>query len=76
MYISHVYHIIVKWCVGETKTFTNPKTGSKFTGTALREEEWSSHNAVVVKVEGKGHYMGESKFWLEEDDRIGTGFLF
>ena len=41
----------------------------------MREEEWSGHNAVVVKVEGKGYYMGENKFWLKEDDGFGTGFL-
>ena len=56
------------------KQYSNPKTGSVFTGVALRELEHGSHTAVIVEVGGKGQYTGESKFRLE-DDLIGRGFL-
>ena len=30
---------------------------------------------MTVKVKGKGHYLGRNKYWLEEDDELGKGFL-
>ena len=29
----------------------------------------------MVQVGGEAHYTGEAKFWLEEGDEIGRGFL-
>lgn len=44
-------------------------------GTVLREEQYGGHSAVVVQVSGRGHYLGEAKYWQEEEDKIGRGFL-
>ena len=60
---------------GETKQYHNAKTGAVFTGTALRKLQYGDHIAVTVEVGGKGYYSGECKFWLEEGDMIGRGFL-
>lgn len=46
-----------------------------FTGTPIREEEYGSYKAVVVEVEGTGYFTGECKFWLEDEDITGQGFL-
>ncbi|XP_011409784.2 PREDICTED: trans-L-3-hydroxyproline dehydratase-like [Amphimedon queenslandica] len=61
--------------LGEAKRISNPLTGSVFGGQATREEKFFGVNAVVTEVKGNGYYTGESKFWLEEGDKIGEGFL-
>lgn len=61
--------------VGEMKWYCNPMTGSVFTGTALRKVQCGGYDAVTVEVGGKGYYTGACKFWQEEEDSIGRGFL-
>ena len=64
------------YLIGETKSYTNPRTGSVFTGQPIREEEYGGYKSVVVDVGGKGYYTGEAKFWLEDEaDHTGRGFL-
>lgn len=67
-------------CVGgEKRLYENPRTNSLFSGRVLRKEVLSSgedqQQAVVVEVGGRGHYSGEAKFWVEQGDKIGHGFL-
>lgn len=50
-------------------------TGARFTGEVLRPVSCGAKEAVVVRVGGQACYMGEAKFWLEEGDEIGKGFL-
>lgn len=61
--------------LGQCRKYINAKTGSAFMGTVLREEQYGGHSAVVVQVSGRGHYLGEAKYWQEEEDKIGRGFL-
>ena len=60
--------------LGQTKSFSNPLTGSVFQGKAIREEDYFGIKAIVTEVKGNGYYTGESKFWLEAGDKIGEGF--
>jgi proline racemase len=53
----------------------NSKTKSSFTGKALREDNYKGKGCLIVEVGGHGYYTGESKYWLEEDDNIGKGFI-
>ena len=41
----------------------------------MREENTAGHSSVVVQVSGHGHYLGEAKYWQEDEDKIGRGFL-
>lgn len=50
-------------------------TGSLFNAEAVKELTCGPHQAVQVRVSGKSHYLGESIFSYEEDDKIGKGFL-
>ncbi len=50
-------------------------TGSRFTGEVLHATTCGAREAVVVRVGGQAHYMGEARYWLEEGDEIGKGFL-
>ncbi len=50
-------------------------TGARFTGEVRAATTCGPHPAVVVQVGGEAHYTGEAKFWLEEGDEIGRGFL-
>ena len=63
----------------EKRLYKNALTGATFSGRLVREEMVSSGKdqlrAVVVEVGGKGNYAGEAKFWVEEGDSIGHGFL-
>ena len=70
----HYYHVTSD-TVGQRKKFINVKTGCTFTGTVLREEECDGRTAVVVLVAGNGYYLGEAKYWQEDDDNIGRGLL-
>ena len=52
------------------------KVGSVFTGKPQRVVKYGDHeDAIVVEVGGKGHYVGEAKFWCEADDELSKGFL-
>ncbi|HXH04626.1 MAG TPA: proline racemase family protein [Candidatus Competibacteraceae bacterium] len=50
-------------------------TGARFSGMPVAETRCGELPAVTVRVAGQAHYCGESRFWLEEDDVIGRGFL-
>jgi proline racemase len=50
-------------------------TGSRFTGEVAAVTACGSKPAVTVRVGGRAHYSGEARFWLEEGDDIGRGFL-
>ncbi len=70
------YNIIMYNYIGLRKTFLNGKTGSEMTAMPVRVEPCGCYDdAIVVEVSGCGYYIGESSFWLEEDDALGKGFL-
>jgi len=50
-------------------------TGSRFTGEVVDTAACGQKPAVTVRVGGKSHYAGEARFWLEDGDEIGKGFL-
>jgi trans-L-3-hydroxyproline dehydratase len=50
-------------------------TGSRFTGQVVGTTKCGAKAAVTVRVSGKAHYMGEARYWLEDGDEIGKGFL-
>ena len=46
------------------------------TGKPLKVVHYGRYDdAVVVEVGGRGHYTGESSFWVEQGDKLGAGFL-
>jgi len=49
--------------------------GSRFTGEVVGAVTCGDGPAVTVRVGGRSHYTGEARFWLEEGDEIGKGFL-
>ncbi len=50
-------------------------TGAMFTGEVRAPARCGPHDAVIVRVGGRAHYAGTSRFILEPDDEIGRGFL-
>ena len=50
-------------------------TGSRFTGEVVGTGACGQRPAVTVRVGGKAHYTGEARYWLEDGDEIGKGFL-
>jgi len=50
-------------------------TGALFSGEVAETAVCGSRPAVRVRVGGRAHYVGEARFWLEEGDEIGRGFL-
>ena len=50
-------------------------TGSRFTGEVVAETRCGDRPAVTVRVGGLAHYTGEARYWLEEGDELGKGFL-
>ena len=50
-------------------------TGARFTGEVVRTTACGAKEAVVIRVAGQAHYMGEASYWLEAGDEIGKGFL-
>ena len=60
--------------IGQTRAFESI-TGAKFTGQAVRESTCGDFKAVIVEVAGEAHYTGECRFYLEDGDDIGQGFL-
>ncbi len=50
-------------------------TGARFTGEVIRQTACGPREAVVIRVGGQAHYTGEARYWLEEGDEIGKGFL-
>jgi len=49
--------------------------GTEFIGKAVSQTQCGNFEAVIVQVEGRAFYTGESKFILEEDDPLQEGFL-
>ncbi|MFD2204055.1 proline racemase family protein [Kiloniella antarctica] len=60
--------------MGQVRTFESI-TGSLFTAQVRNTLICGPHQAVQVMVSGKAHYLGESTFSHENDDKIGKGFL-
>ncbi len=60
--------------VGQRRVF-QAINGSTFTGAVVKETLCGQHKAVIVEVGGKGHYMGQTTFTLENDDPFPEGFL-
>ena len=50
-------------------------TGARFTGEVVNSASCGSMPAVRVRVGGQSYYTGEARYWLEEGDQIGKGFL-
>lgn len=50
-------------------------TGSIFTGEVVDEARCGDRPAVTVRVGGMANYIGEARYWLEEGDDLGRGFL-
>lgn len=59
---------------GEPRIFESI-TGSRFTGSVLRETRVGPHPAIVAEVAGEAHYSGSARFLLEADDPFPEGFL-
>ena len=60
--------------IGETRTFESI-VGSQFEGSVESITNAGHHKAVTVRVSGRAHFSGESRFIVEADDPIGGGFL-
>jgi len=50
-------------------------TGAEFTGEVVAAMQYGERQAVTVRVSGQAHYSGEARYWLDEGDTIGKGFL-
>jgi trans-L-3-hydroxyproline dehydratase len=50
-------------------------TGAVFEGSCVGTTHCGELPAVTVRVSGRAHYSGEARYWLEEGDEIGRGFL-
>lgn len=61
--------------MGQTLLFESAKTGDIFSGKAVEETKLGDFRAVKVEVGGKGWYTGSATFTLEEEDKLGKGFL-
>jgi proline racemase len=59
---------------GETRRFRSI-VGSEFTGAVEADTELAGAPAVRVRVGGKAHYSGRSRFTIEPDDPFPEGFL-
>ncbi|KAL4238745.1 Trans-L-3-hydroxyproline dehydratase [Mactra antiquata] len=60
--------------INEARTIRGA-VGSKFVARVVEQTKYGHHDAVIVEVSGKGHYLGKSVFTNEDDDVIGKGFL-
>jgi trans-L-3-hydroxyproline dehydratase len=60
--------------VGQERIFESI-VGSRFTGSVAQTLKTGTHEAVIARVAGQAHYVGKAEFTLEEDDRLGRGFL-
>lgn len=49
-------------------------SGHAFTGEGLHPLDYHGKSAVTVKVGGRGFYMGEGTFVIEDEDALGHGF--
>lgn len=59
---------------GDIRTFESI-TGSRFEARIASGTKCGDHQAVVVSVSGRAHYMGRSEFIIEDDDPLCDGFL-
>ena len=60
--------------MGERRIFESV-TGSQFTGTVSATVMAGGIPAIVATVRGAAHYCGESRFVVEADDPVRSGFL-
>ncbi len=60
--------------VGDTVSFVSI-VDSVFTAEIIATLPWDTHDAVRVKVTGKGYYTGRASFVYEDGDALGKGFL-
>lgn len=49
--------------------------GSRFDGAVVRTTACGPHDAIVARVAGRAYYTGRAAYTLEDDDRLGRGFL-
>lgn len=49
--------------------------GSRFDGSVARLTKCGDHDAIVARVAGRAHYTGRATYTVEDDDRLGQGFL-
>lgn len=60
---------------GEARIFESI-VGSRFTGQVARTVTLADgRDGIVARVGGRAFYSGKAEYWLEEDDRLGEGFL-
>lgn len=59
---------------GERRMFESV-VGSRFWGEVEAPAGLSGREAVTIRVGGRAHFSGEARFWLEEGDDLGRGFL-
>lgn len=59
---------------GEVRLFESI-TGSRFSGSVLRETFAGPHQAVIAEVGGQAFYSGRAEYFREEGDALGRGFL-
>lgn len=60
--------------LNQAKTIRGP-AGAKFIAKVVQQTKCGPHDAVIVEVSGKGHFLGKNMFTVEDDDVIGKGFL-
>ncbi len=68
------YHARGTVRAGERRAFESV-VGSRFWGEVEGPAELGALEAVTVRVGGHAHFSGEARFWLEEGDDLGRGFL-
>lgn len=60
--------------VNQPRTFESI-VGSRFTGSVSATGRIGELSTVTVTVSGRAHYCGESRFIIEDDDPLASGFL-
>ncbi|CAG5134020.1 unnamed protein product [Candidula unifasciata] len=61
--------------LGQSHTFRSGVTGSEFQGRPLKEARVDDKQAVITEIQGQGYYTGRSVLSLEQNDKLGRGFL-
>ncbi|XP_071483999.1 trans-L-3-hydroxyproline dehydratase-like [Diadema antillarum] len=61
--------------LNQVRRFQSGVSGLEFTGKAVERTKVGNYDAVVVEVAGKGHFIGRSTFFAEEEDALCNGFL-
>ncbi|XP_071484698.1 trans-L-3-hydroxyproline dehydratase-like [Diadema antillarum] len=61
--------------LNQVRRFQSGVSSLEFTGKAVERTKVGNYDAVVVEVAGKGHFIGRSTFFAEEEDALCNGFL-